>query len=128
MINFLIINLITMIIINNIRINSFKKIIYFLIINLLLIVLISNSLAQSMEYLVLLICMLYIFVNCYTVRYSSIRIQILRDLNSGKKILNEEDLYYDRKKRLETKSSGFMRKKLFILLSFIVRKLKKLLI
>ena len=117
-----------MIIINQFKINSLKKIIIFLIFNFLIICIISNNVYQFLEFLLFLISILYIFVNFYTVRYSSIRLKILRDLNLNKKIISEEDLYIDRKNRLENQNSSFMQKKLFILIEFLVNFLKKILI
>jgi len=128
MINFFIINILSMIIINQFKINSLKKIIIFLIFNFLIICIISNNIYQFLEFLIFLISILYIFVNFYTVRYSSIRLKILRDLNLNKKIISEEDLYIDRKNRLESKNPSFMKKKLFIITNFLVNFLKKILV
>ena len=128
MISFLILNIISMIIINLFKINSQKKIIFFFFINFTCIVFISNNIFSLIEYLIFLICVLYIFINFYTIRYSSIRIEILRDLNLGKKIISEEDLYNNRKKRLEDVNETLMKKKLFLIILFFVRNLKKILI
>lgn len=117
-----------MIIINQFKINSLKKIVIFLIFNFLIVCIISNNIYQFLEFLIFLISILYIFVNFYTVRYSSIRLKILRDLNLNKKIISEEDLHIDRKNRLEGQNSSFMQKKLFILISFLVNFLKKILV
>jgi hypothetical protein len=128
MINFFIINILSMITINQFKINSLKKIIIFFIINFLIICIISNNIYQFLEFLIFLISILYIFVNFYTARYSSIRLKILRDLNLNKKIISEEDLYIDRKNRLEVQNSSFMQKKLFTLTNFLVNFLKKILV
>jgi hypothetical protein len=55
-------------------------------------------------------------------------LKILRDLNLNKKIISEEDLYIDRKNRLEVQNSSFMQKKLFTLTNFLVNFLKKILV
>ena len=128
MINFFIINVLSMIIINRFRINSCKKIIYFLVFNLFAIILISISIYQFIEFLIFLVCILYLFVNFYTVRYSSLRIKILNDLILNKKIITENDLYLDRKIRIEGQKANFMNKKLFIFVNFLVNLLKKILI
>ena len=128
MISILILNIISMTIINLFKINSQKKIIFFFLINFICIVFISDNIFSLIEYLIFLICVLYIFINFYTIRYSSIRIEILRDLSLGKKIISEEDLYNNRKKRLEDVNETFMKKKLFLIILFFVRNLKKILI
>jgi hypothetical protein len=117
-----------MIIINLFKINSLKKIVFFFIINFIYIIFISNSFYILLEYLIFLICSLYIFVNFYTIKYSSIRLEILRDLSLGKKIISEEDLYNSRKKRLEDTNTTFMKKNLFLAILFLVKNLKKILI
>jgi len=128
MFNFFLINIFTIIMINRLKISSTKKIIYFLILNLLFIFKFSNNILQFFEFLILLICMLYLFVNFYTVRYSSIRIKILHDLESNKKIISEKDLYLDRKLRLEGSEPNFMQKKLFVFINFLVNIIRKILI
>ena len=84
MINFLILNFISMIIINLFKINSLKKIVFFVFINFIVVLYFSISFIELIQYLVFLISMLYIFINFYTIRYSSIRIKILNDLNNGR--------------------------------------------
>ena len=78
--------------------------------------------------MIFLVSILYLFVNFYTVRYSSIRIRILNDLCLNKKIMTENDLYLDRKIRLEGGDTSFMSKKLFIFINFLVNLLRKILI
>ena len=128
MINFFIINILSMIIINQFKISSSKKIIYFSAFNFSIIFLISQSIYQFIEFLIFLVCMLYLFVNFYTVRYSSLRIKILNDLMLNKEIMTENDLYLDRKIRLDGQEASFMNKKLFIFVNVLVNLLKKILI
>ena len=128
MINFFIINILSMTIINQFRISSSKKIIYFSAFNFLIIFLISLSIYQFIEFLIFLVCMLYLFVNFYTVRYSSLRIKILNDLTLNKEIMTENDLYLDRKIRLDGQEATFMKKNLFIFVNVLVKLLKKILI
>jgi len=125
MINFFLINIFSIIIINQLKISSTKKIIFFFVLNLLIIFKFSNNIHQFFEFLILLICMLFIFVNFYTARYSSLRIKILHDLQQNKKIISEKDLYFNRKRRLEGADSGFMQKKLFVLINFLVNLIQK---
>jgi len=125
MINFFLINIFSIIIINQLKISSTKKIIFFFVLNLLIIFKFSNNIQQFFEFLILLICMLFIFVNFYTARYSSLRIKILHDLQQNKKIISEKDLYFNRKRRLEGAESSFMQKKLFVLINFLVNLIQK---
>ena len=125
MINFFLINIFSIIIINQLKISSTKKIIFFFVLNLLIIFKFSNNIHQFFEFLILLICMLFIFVNFYTARYSSLRIKILHDLQQNKKIISEKDLYFNRKRRLEGAESSFMQKKLFVLINFLVNLIQK---
>ena len=104
MINFFFINILSIIIINQLKINSFKKIIYFSTLNFLIICKISDNIYQFFEFLIFLICILYIFVNFFTVRYSSIRIKILHDLQLNKKIFTEkgeESLFKEKKEKYQ---------------------------
>ena len=128
MINFLIFNFISMIIINQIKINSLKKILYFIIINFIIIFFISNNAYEVFEKIILLISMLFLFINCYTVRYSSIRIEILKNLSIKQKIITEKELYQSRKERLENSNTTFMKKNLFIFINVIVIFLRKILL
>ena len=128
MINFLIFNLISMIIINQIKINSLKKILYFIIINFILIFFISKNIYEVFEKIILLISMLFLFINCYTVRYSSIRIEILKNLSIKQTIITEKELYQSRKERLENSNTTFMKKNLFIFINVIVIFLRKILL
>ena len=128
MINFIIFNLISMIIINQIKINSLKKILYFIIINFILIFFISKNIYEVFEKIILLISMLFLFINCYTVRYSSIRIEILKNLSIKQTIITEKELYQSRKERLENSNTTFMKKNLFIFINVIVIFLRKILL
>tara|TARA_B100000787_G_scaffold169644_1_gene161490 strand:- start:1508 stop:1894 length:387 start_codon:yes stop_codon:yes gene_type:complete len=128
MINFLIINILSMIIFNQFKISSTKKIIYFSILNFVIAIIISYNIYQFIEFLIFLISILYLFVNFYTVRYSSLRIRILKDLTLNKEIMTEKDLYLDRKTRLEDGETSFMKKKLFIFIDLLVNVLKRILI
>ncbi len=74
-----------MALINQIKINSTKKVKIFLIINLLFLFFFSNSIFQFFELITVLFCGLYLFANCYTIRYSSLRIKILNEIIKKKK-------------------------------------------
>ena len=103
-----------MILVNQIKIDSQKKMKIFLIINLLILFFVSNSAVQLLEFLIVLFCGLYLFANCYTIRYSSLRILILNEVANKKKITTEEKLYNDRMKRFKKNNKSFMNKRVFI--------------
>ena len=128
MINFFIINIIVMILINQIKINSKKKVIFFLIINSLILFFVSSSLVQTIELLIVLFCSLFLFANCYTIRYSSLRIKILNDLIQGKKITSEMQLYNERIKRFKKNNKGIMNKSTFLLFNYMNNFFRKLFI
>ena len=117
-----------MIIFNQFKISSTKKIVYFSILNFVIAIIISYNIYQFIEFLIFLISILYLFVNFYTVRYSSLRIRILKDLTLNKEIMTEKDLYLDRKTRLEDEETSFMKKKLFIFIDLLINILKRILI
>ena len=119
MINFFIINIITMILINQVNINSQKKVKFFLIINLLILFFLSNSLIQFLELLIVLFGGLFLFANCYSIHYSSLRIRILNDIKNKKKITTETQLYNDRMKRFKKSNKSFMNKGTFSLFNAV---------
>ena len=117
-----------MVIINQARVNSKTKVLFYLIINLLILIYISTSLIQFIELLIVLLSTLYLFANCYTIRYSSLRIKILNDLIKKKKITSEEELYINRIKRFKNKNKSFMNKHAFILFNSINEFFRKIFI
>jgi len=125
MINFFIINIIIMVLINQININSQRKVKFFLIVNLLVLFFVSNSAVQFLELLIVLFCGLYLFVNCYTVRYSSLRIKIINDIKKKKKITSETQLYNDRMKRFKKNNKSLMNKDVFTFFNAINNVFKK---
>ena len=128
MISFFIANIIVMVIINQARVNSKTKVLFYLIINLLILIYISTSLIQFIELLIVLLSTLYLFANCYTIRYSSLRIKILNDLIKKKKITSEEELYINRIKIFKNKNKSFMNKHTFILFNSINEFFRKIFI
>jgi len=119
MINFFIINIIVMILVNQIKINSQKKVLTFLIINFFVLFIVTNSFVQFLELLIVLFCGLYLFANCYTIRYSSLRIKILNDVINNKKITSETQLYNNRMKRFKKNNKSLMSKGVFTLFNSI---------
>jgi len=114
-----------MVLINQININSQRKVKFFLIVNLLVLFFVSNSAVQFLELLIVLFCGLYLFVNCYTVRYSSLRIKILNDIKKKKKITSETQLYNDRMKRFKKNNKSLMNKDVFTFFNAINNVFKK---
>ena len=117
-----------MALINQIKINSTKKVEIFLIINLLFLFFFSNSIFQFLELIIVLFCGLYLFANCYTIRYSSLRIKILNEIIKKKKITSENKLYTDRMKRFKKNNKSLMNEKTFRVFNFINNIFKKLFI
>ena len=128
MINFFIINVITMVLINQLKINSQKKVKLFLIINLSILFFLSSSIVKFLELLIVLFSGLFLFANCYTIRYSSLRIRILNDIKNKKKITSEIQLYNDRMKRFKKSNNSFMNKRLFSLFNSLINIFRKIFI
>jgi hypothetical protein len=108
-----------MILINRIKIKSSKKIILFFISILILSFYIANNLIIFLELLILLLCSTYIFVNAYTIKYSSVRVKILNSIIK-KKLYNDNKLYLDRKNRFKKNNVGFMRKEVFTFINVVI--------
>ena len=108
-----------MILVNQIKINSQKKVLTFLIINFFVLFIVTNSFVQFLELLIVLFCGLYLFSNCYAIRYSSLRIKILNDIIKSKKITSEEQLYNDRIKRFKKNNKTLMDKRAFTLFNSV---------
>ena len=117
-----------MIAINQIKISSLNKILYFVIINFIIIFFISNNSNEVFEKIIFLISILFFYVNFYTARYSSIRIEILKNIKMKQTIITESELYQNRKERFENLNKTFMKKNLFLSINVIVKLLKKILL
>jgi len=117
-----------MVLINQININSQKKVKFFLLINLFVLFLVSNSVIQFLEFLIILFCELYLFANCYVIRYSSLRIKILNDIKNKKKITTETQLYNDRMKRFKKNNTSLMNKGTFLLFNSVINIFRKIFI
>ena len=84
--SFFLINLFVIILINRIRIKAFSKIIIFFLIIFIFNFYISDNLIIFFELLILLLCSAHLFINAYTVKYSSIR--GARNLESHSKLMH----------------------------------------
>lgn len=117
-----------MVLINQLKINSQKKVKLFLIINLSILFFLSSSIVKFLELLIVLFSGLFLFANCYTIRYSSLRIRILNDIKNKKKITSEIQLYNDRMKRFKKSNNSFMNKRLFSLFNSVINIFRKIFI
>ena len=120
--------MISMIIINQIKISSKLKVIFYIITNLLILFFIHNSPIDFIELSIVMFCSLFLFANCYTIRYSSLRIRILNDLIRKKKIISESQLYNERISRFKQKNSNLMNQNFFIIFNLVASFFKKIFI
>ena len=106
------------IIINFFPIWSNFKILYNLILNIALIFYLAINIDELVIYLFIYLSFLYIILNIYTTRYSSIRLKIMDGIENKKKY-NDLKLFEDRRKRFKRKfkkKDPIMRPILFIIL------------
>lgn len=106
------------IIINFFPIRSNFKILYNLILNIALIFYFAINIDELVIYLFIYLSFLYIILNIYTTRYSSIRLKIMDGIENKKKY-NDLKLFEDRRKRFKRKfkkKDPIMRPILFIIL------------
>ena len=116
--------------INFLSIRSNFKIFLNLIINLIVISYQSINLDQLVLNLFVYTCFLYIILNIYTTRYSSIRIKIMESIKLKKKY-SELMLFKDREKRFKKNIKNkdtIMQPVLFNLLSNFVKIFKLILL
>tara|TARA_Y100001958_G_C21219731_1_gene545135 strand:+ start:1560 stop:1943 length:384 start_codon:yes stop_codon:yes gene_type:complete len=124
MIEILALNLIFFIIFNRFNISSIIKILVNFFTNILFFVINYNNFLGLIEFFVFYLSILFIVLNIYTIRYSSLRFLILKKIHLKEKIPSENWLYQDRTNRIKSKRT-FMRFELFYILNFIVNTLKK---
>jgi hypothetical protein len=117
--SFFLINLFVIILINRIRIKAFSKIIIFFLIIFIFNFYISDNLIIFFELLILLLCSAHLFINAYTVKYSSIRVEILHSIIQKKKY-NDNKLYLDRKNRFKKNNKSLMKKEIFTFINVII--------
>ncbi len=108
----LIFSLIT-VLINLIRTTSKNKIFLNIFISSLLILKFSDNLDKLLINIMSYLCFLYIILNIYTTRYSSIRMNLMNAIINKKKILTEEKLFRDRIKRFKKNNKSIMSYNLF---------------
>ena len=106
------------IIINFFPIRSNFKILYNLILNVTLIFYLAVNIDELIIYIFIYFSYLYIILNIYTTKYSSIRLKIMEGIEN-KKQYSDLKLFEDRKKRFQRKfkkKDPIMRPILFIIL------------
>lgn len=106
------------IIINFFPVRSNFKILYNLILNFALIFNLAVNIDELVIYIFVYLSYLYIILNIYTTRYSSIRLKIMEGIEN-KKQYSDLKLFEDRKKRFQRKfkkKDPIMRPILFIIL------------
>jgi hypothetical protein len=117
--NFFIINLFVIILINRIKIKASSKILLFFISIFTFNLYISDNYIIFLELLILLLCSVHIFINIYTVKYSSVRIEILNYIVKKKKY-DDNELYLDRKNRFKKNNKSLMKKEIFTFINVII--------
>ncbi len=117
--NFFLINLFVIILINRIKIKASSKILLFFISIFTFNLYISDSYIIFLELLILLLCSVHIFINIYTVKYSSVRIEILNYIVKKKKY-DDNELYLDRKNRFKKNNKSLMKKEIFTFINVII--------
>ena len=117
--NFFLINLFVIILINRIKIKASSKILLFFISIFTFNLYISDSYIIFLELLILLLCSVHIFINIYTVKYSSVRIEILNYIVKKKKY-DDKELYLDRKNRFKKNNKSLMKKEIFTFINVII--------
>jgi len=103
LINFLIFITLVTIIINQINAETKTKILLNVICYIIYIKLNYSNLQDTLEVSVIYFNYMYIILNIFTTRFSSIRIRIIKELMNEMKVMDEEQLYIDRNERLNNK-------------------------
>ena len=101
LIKLLIIFLILTILINMFPIRSINKVKINLLFSIVVFYNYSSNLDTLLVNLLLYLCFLYVILNIYTTRYSSIRMNLMNSIIFKKKLITEKDLYKDRERRWE---------------------------
>ena len=108
----LILSLLT-VLINLFRTTSKNKIIFNIFISSISILKLSDDLDNLIINAMTYLCFLYIILNIYTTRYSSIRMSLMNAIINKRKILTEEKLFQERIKRFEKNNKSIMSYNLF---------------
>ena len=128
LIKLLIIFSILTILINLLQIKAISKVKINLLFAIIVIFNFSYNLNTLLVNLLLYLCFLYVILNIYTTRYSSIRINLMNSIVLNKKIITENELYKDRANRFKRNNKSIMSPSLFYVLDKLVRILRSMLI
>ena len=128
LIKLLIIFSILTILINLLQIRSINKVKINLLFAIIVIFNFSYNLNTLLVNLLLYLCFLYVILNIYTTRYSSIRINLMNSIVLNKKIITENELYKDRANRFKRNNKSIMSPSLFYVLDKLVRIFRSMLI
>ena len=128
LIKLLIIFSILTILINLLQIKAISKVKINLLFAIIVIFNFSYNLNTLLVNLLLYLCFLYVILNIYTTRYSSIRINLMNSIVLNKKIITENELYKDRANRFKRNNKSIMSPSLFFVLDKLVRIFRSMLI
>ena len=128
LIKLLIIFLILTILINLLPITSINKVKINLLFSILVFYNYSPNLDTLLVNLLLYLCFLYVILNIYTTRYSSIRMNLMNSIIFKKKLITEKELYKDRERRFKRNNQTIMNPILFNILDKLVRIFKNVFI
>ncbi len=128
LIKLLIIFLILTILINLLPIRSINKVKINLLFSILVFYNYSPNLDTLLVNLLLYLCFLYVILNIYTTRYSSIRMNLMNSIIFKKKLITEKELYKDRERRFKRNNQTIMNPILFNILDKLVRIFKNVFI
>ena len=128
LIKLLIIFSILTILINLLQIKAISKVKINLLFAIIVIFNFSYNLNTLLVNLLLYLCFLYVILNIYTTRYSSIRINLMNSIVLNKKIITENELYKDRANRFKRNNKSIMSPSLFYVLDKLVRIFRSMLI
>jgi len=116
------------ILINLIKINPREKIIINIIASLALIFKFNSSVDTMIVDMFFYLCFLYVVLNIYTTRYSSIRMNLMNSMILKKKIMTENELFVNRMKRFNKKNKSIMSFNLFYITDKLVKIFRNLFI
>jgi hypothetical protein len=116
------------ILINLIKINPREKIIINMLASFVLIFKFSYNFDTMIINMLFYLCFLYVILNIYTTRYSSIRMNLMSSMMLKKKIMTENELFINRMKRFNKKNKSIMSFNLFYITDKLVKIFRNLLI
>tara|TARA_B100000795_G_C22529145_1_gene334408 strand:+ start:78 stop:470 length:393 start_codon:yes stop_codon:yes gene_type:complete len=116
------------ILINLIKINPREKMIINMFGALVLIFKFNDNVDTMVIDIFFYLCFLYVILNIYTTRYSSIRMNLMSSMMLKKKIMTENDLFINRMKRFNKKNKSIMSFNLFYITDKLVKIFRNLLI